>query len=516
MRPRAGFFNAEPIDPRRCLNERMDSPLDSHAAGCDNNQMKPTLLAIGLIFCIAVAGWALPVEESEKPPMPPQSQNKPMPEDPKPPSSLLPKAVQAGQKAIDAAKAKLPAVPMPPIRPVVGPLVGHVTHDSVKLWMWAGRAADYQVLYWPATASETQALAPVSMAADEAQNWVARTTLTGLTPGTEYHFRISVDGKFDPLWTGGFRTAPRDGDPSRFRMAVSSCMRPEFANHSSWYLLLLQKPDFQLLLGDNIYADTTNIQKLWKHYLSMRSVPEFAATLRSMPTWAIWDDHDFGPNNSDGTLRGKGDSLSVFRHVWANPAAGVPAVPDGQGGMKPGISGAFFKFTYGQVEFFMLDGRYHRSPNVEKDGPDKTMLGHEQMAWLTEGLKGSTAKFKVLASGSTFMHSKSDGWRSFPTARKVLLNTIADHRIAGVLYLSGDIHESLIDTHPAAATGGYPLTEVISSGIANSKTRSFATIDFDTLAADSTAHIRILHGDGTVRQEKRLKLSELQMAPPKP
>ena len=79
------------------------------------------------------------------------------------------------------------------------------------------------------------------------------------------------------------------------------------------------------------------------------------------------------------------------------------------------------------------------------------------------------------------------------------------------VYMSGDIHRSLVWEHPESERVGYPLVEVISSGIANSKTLSYATVDFDTTVDDPTMHVRIVLGDGTISQERTWKLSQLQV-----
>lgn len=78
-----------------------------------------------------------------------------------------------------------------------------------------------------------------------------------------------------------------------------------------------------------------------------------------------------------------------------------------------------------------------------------------------------------------------------------------------MLYFSGDIHQSLVWEHPESERVGYPLVEVISSGVAGSKTLSFATVDFDTAAADPTVRVRVVSGDGLVRQDKSWRLSTL-------
>ena len=110
----------------------------------------------------------------------------------------------------------------------------------------------------------------------------------------------------------------------------------------------------------------------------------------------------------------------------------------------------------------------------------KRMLGDAQFAWLLDGLRNSKARFKMIVSGSTLNHSKVDGWRIYTFSRHRLFDALKKHQISGVMYMSGDIHSSLVWEHHESDRIGYPLVEVISSGVANSRTLSFATVDFDT------------------------------------
>lgn len=63
--------------------------------------------------------------------------------------------------------------------------------------------------------------------------------------------------------------------------------------------------------------------------------------LSSMHHYAIWDDHDYGNNDSDRGWRNKQDALDVFKMFWGNPGYGI----DG----KPGVTTSF---NYSDVEFF--------------------------------------------------------------------------------------------------------------------------------------------------------------------
>lgn len=388
---------------------------------------------------------------------------------------------------------------------VAGPLSGDVRANQVTLWMYASPKSKCSFSYHAEGASgadkKTGDLKAISNQAAKGMGQIFKSTVVSLSPNTDYHYQVSVDGKSGPDWKGTFKTAPVEGKSTAFRMAITSCMkigRPQ----GSWNLLLEQQPDFHLTVGDTHYADTTDPTIQLKHHVSYRRVKEFANVLRKIPTYAIWDDHDYGPNNSDGTAEGKEFSLGGWKQAWPNPVSGTPDTP-----------GAFFKFSRGDVDFFVVDGRYYRDPNELPDDDKKRKLGDAQFEWLLNGLKNSKAKFKIIASGSVLHHSKVDGWRIFTFSRHRLFDAIKKHKISGVMYIGGDMHQSLVWQHHESDRVGYPMIEIMSSGITNGRDLSFATIDFDTTVDDPTARVRIIYGKGKkVHTDKTWKLSQLTHA----
>ena len=388
---------------------------------------------------------------------------------------------------------------------IAGPISGDVRANQVTLWMYAPPKSKCSFSYNAEGASETDKktgnLKAIPNQAAKGMGQIFKSTLVGLLPNTGYHYQVSIDGKPDPDWKGVFKTAPVEGKSTMFRMAITSCMkigRPQ----GSWNLLLEQQPDFHLTVGDTHYADTTNPIVQLQHHLTYRREKEFAKVLKQVPTYAIWDDHDYGPNNSDGTAEGKEFSLAGWKQTWPNPPSGTADTP-----------GAFFKFSRGDVDFFVVDGRYHRSPNEFPDDEKKRMLGDAQFEWLLDGLKNSKAKFKIIASGSVLHHSKVDRWRIFTCSRHRLFDAITKHKISGVMYVGGDMHQSLVWQHHESDRVGYPIIEIMSSGITNGKDLSFATIDFDTTVDDPTARVRIIYGNGEkVHTDKTWKLSQLTHA----
>lgn len=185
------------------------------------------------------------------------------------------------------------------------------------------------------------------------------------------------------------------------------------------------------MLGDNHYANTSDLAKQRADYTMHRKVAGFRQLCSQVPCVGIWDDHDFGPNDSDGTLPGKEKSLRAFKEFWANAAFG-----------EEGNPGCYHRFSRGDVDFFMLDVRYYRSPdNAPKDDPAKTMLGAKQLEWLKRELKASKAKLKFIAGGSEFETSGTpDSFASYPVERRALLDFLKAEIGDGVIFLSGDRH----------------------------------------------------------------------------
>ena len=395
----------------------------------------------------------------------------------------------------------LPCSPLPAApEGTAGPLVGTVTPTSASIWFFASPGAKCEIFASPDAAKVFNTplkFTPINKPVGKVVGILQTATLTDLNPDTFYHYGVKVDGETAGTLQGSFRTPPQPGTPHKFRMVLTSCMK--FGQpQGSWNLLRAENPHLHLTVGDTHYADTTDPAEQWGHHLRYRRVPEFAAVIRNIPTYAMWDDHDYGPNDSDKTARGKEQSLAGWKQFWSNPSAGTAATP-----------GAFFKFSWGEVDFFVVDGRYHRSPDKAPDDAKKRMLGDAQFNWLLEGLRASRAKFKIIASGSTLDHSKGDGWRIYTFSRHRLFDAVKTNRINGVVYMSGDIHNSLVWQHPESTRVGYPLVEVISSGIANSGNLSFAAVDFDTTGNDPSMRVRIIMGNRKVATDRTWKLSEI-------
>ena len=128
---------------------------------------------------------------------------------------------------------------------IAGPLVGHTTDSSAVIWMYAPKGS--QVELELSDGSEAKPKTNLSFEAlvnpaGDLPGTPYKVTLQGLNPLTGYQYQVKVNGKADATHTGSFQTAPAANNGSKFRLAVTSCMK--FGEpQASWNLLLAEKPD---------------------------------------------------------------------------------------------------------------------------------------------------------------------------------------------------------------------------------------------------------------------------------
>ncbi|MFB6240798.1 MAG: alkaline phosphatase, partial [Gemmatimonadota bacterium] len=192
-------------------------------------------------------------------------------------------------------------------------------------------------------------------------------------------------------------------------------------------------------------------------YTHTRSLPELQPLLGSTHHYATWDDHDYGPNNSDRSWWNRRTTLEAFRLFWGNPAYGV----DG----NPGITSTF---RWADVQVFLLDDRYHRTPNGRVTGK-RTMLGEEQIRWLVDALVSSDATFKLVALGGQFLnpYAAYETYANlFPAERERILERLRQEDVPGVVFLSGDRH--FTELTRLERPGSYPLYDLTVSPLTSS------------------------------------------------
>lgn len=349
-------------------------------------------------------------------------------------------------------------------RVMQGPMIGLTTHDTIHIWLRLSANVDCQIEY-DTEASFSNPKKSEAVTAQKENDYCVTVALQNLQPATRYYYRIITNGGNDPYIKNYFplscKTAPVPDAKTAFKIAFGSCARvQEDSVQPIWDVVSAHQPDLFFWLGDNVYADTTDPDILAEEYRRQREVTKLVPLLRGIPHLAVWDDHDYMLNDHDRTNPHKEEALHVFKQYWANMSYGLPDAP-----------GVFFQYTYGGVDFFFVDSRYHRDPNEDEDIPQKTFLGKSQLNWLKDGLKKSTSPFKVIVSGSGWSVAKGSGgdaWSAYLHERNGLFDFIRDEHINGVVLLSGDTHVGELNCIPWSEHGDYDLYDLVSSPLAQS------------------------------------------------
>jgi alkaline phosphatase D len=349
-------------------------------------------------------------------------------------------------------------------RIVLGPMVGHVTEASARLWVETDRPGRLSVTLTDSAGTVSEGTTRI----DDADGGIALVDVADLQPSTVYRARFALDGaplEIDPPVE--FRTFPRPGAPSRVRIVLVSCARvPWDSIQPAWRAVAEERPDAIIWLGDNGYlehadsvtaADYGDPARIEQRYREIKALPSIQPVLRTMANYAIWDDRDYGDSDDDRTNPLRLEVAAIFERYWGNPSYGLVA----------GLDGIYSRVRIGGAELFLLDDRFWRDPDSLAAGPAKTVLGRDQKAWLFEALAASDAPLKVIAIGHQVLvdYHAWESYAMFADERQEILDWIRDRRIDGVVFVDGDRH--LSELMRDEREGLYPLYELTASPIAN-------------------------------------------------
>ena len=352
-----------------------------------------------------------------------------------------------------------------------GPMVGYSTMQEVLLWVQTSENAKVHFEYYeienPTIRFKTDEKITVKKT-----GFVAKLLADEVLPGKKYNYEIFIndlkverDYKMEfqaqELWK--WRT-----DPPDVSFVIGSCSyvnEPQFdrpgepygSNFEIFNSINIKSPDFMLWLGDNTYlreSDWNSRTGFIKRYSHTRALSELQPLLASTHHYATWDDHDYGPNNSDGSFWLKETASEIFKLFWTNPNYDVTG--------KGGITG-FFQWS--DLDFFLMDNRYHRTSNNNFTG-NRQILGKDQIDWLINALTFSQATFKFIAIGGQVLSSGAvyENYATYPEERKYLLDKIREAKIEGVIFLDGDRHHTIL-SKMQESEDVYPLYDLTCSSL---------------------------------------------------
>jgi alkaline phosphatase D len=424
---------------------------------------------------------------------------------------------------------------------LLGPVLGQVSASTAVVLYRVDREGRYR---FRATDTESGAVVLDQVANLEP---TGRFTLTGLEPDRRYAFdlRFVRAGVESPVPGGAsqVRTYPAEGSPGTFCVAFGSCANPDKqAAQGCWTgirSLAEHPPDgitpvkLFVHLGDTFYfydemtgEKVANRESMHAAHVSQRRHLEFLDMARAVPCCAVWDDHDFAGNNTDGTDLDPSLKLAakeVWLQYWGN---------DQPTRMRD--FGLTTLISHGLIDLYLLDGRFNR------DKPTGVCFGQAQINEVLEMIRERGAarpRLVLLASGSNWNHMVTDdkenyGHEDYNLERETFYRALADlmgSRINGLVLLSGDTHRNEI--YSVALGNERRALELVSSPFTNNTDledqsgpiggerlarfptggaagrRGFATLTLDTRSETEgkwTATVRYYQEAGASEYESRL------------
>jgi hypothetical protein len=318
---------------------------------------------------------------------------------------------------------------------------------------------------------------------------------------------------------------------ANIRIGFTACSKINFdAQQAVWTEMAAQRPDHLLLLGDQIYMDYWGDARKgmpevgltgyeldkpaslpiaeFKAQMRLRyrlqfEVPSFQALIRQVGAAGtvamIWDDHDFGFNNSYGKAGAAtagvitADKKVVSRSLFEEFRLNVDKLRTTQGplayqALEPVLAqdaSVYSAFTLGSARVLMLDTRTFRQPPAANH-PE--LLGQAQWDELEKEVRNSPQKLIVICSGSPFTEEATLSDQSWKQGKYSKFSAYVDydrlvHLAAQVnrriVFIGGDSHK--VDLH----TGTPGLVEIVCAGAAAPKGplfmngRHFGLLDID-------------------------------------
>jgi alkaline phosphatase D len=311
--------------------------------------------------------------------------------------------------------------------------------------------------------------------------------VAGLEPGRWYWYRFHAGDAVSA--TGRTRTAAAIGDgDERLRFAFASCQQYEQGYYAAYRHMAADDLDLVVHLGDYIYESSWGRNHVRSHdapepitledyrnrYALYRSDADLRAAHAAHPWIATWDDHEVDNDYADSRsqdldppglfLKRRAAAYQAYYEHMPLPGWARPRGPNMQ---------LYCRWSFGALaRFHVLDGRQHRThqacpregrggSNVvsaedcpELNHPDSSLLGRAQEQWLVAGLRGSSARWNVIAQqtlmaqvdrrpgeGQAFW---TDGWDGYSLARRRLLGAVEELRVANPVVIGGDVHMSVV------------------------------------------------------------------------
>lgn len=362
-------------------------------------------------------------------------------------------------------------------------MLGYSEMKEVLLWIQTEKSSAVKFEYWDKENPKK------TFFTDEIQTkkenvFVAKCIADSVQPGKQYNYAVWLNNKkmtfnypltFQTQTLWAYRT-----DPPNFKFAFGSCHytnesevdrpgKPYGNNMGIFEKIYEQKPNFMVWGGDNIYlreVDWHTQTGINHRYTEFKRQKELQPLWANVHHYAIWDDHDYGPNDADRSFWGKYMALKSFKNFWGN----LNYIYENEA-----TTGTF---QWEDCHFFLMDNRWFRAPNGLV-GDDKDYYGEKQLNWLIDALTTSQASFKFVVTGGQIVNNAKvfENMANYPDERQKLFDKLVENKISGVIFISGDRHHT--NLQKMERVKNYPLYDLtvspFSSGAGKPRPEEYAS-----------------------------------------
>jgi len=312
-----------------------------------------------------------------------------------------------------------------------GPMLGDLTATSIAVWMHLPQADSIEVLVTSKGDGTSK-----KFQSDEAACYLS-VPCDGLDPDTPYTYQVTGSAQ-QVLGKGSFTTMPTEFSEKPFKIAFGTCFHKVGMYRPELMKLIRERGNrAMLILGDSaVDGRKDNFGMINADYLLRNLSTPWQELTANVPVSATWDDHDYWGNDTSGTRTKSKKPINVkglrnsWRTQWNNPERNTQR------------EGIYFQTKIGPVHYIALDTRSCRVN--DQRGKLNSFLGKEQMQWLKNHIKNSTAPYILISSGtmwSDHISAGKDSWGTWDTdGREEIFTEIDQKKESQVMLLSGDRH----------------------------------------------------------------------------
>ncbi len=332
-----------------------------------------------------------------------------------------------------------------------GPMKGYIDMKEAAIWLQTTKPAEVFIKYYPVENPANIHYSNIEKTSYD-KALTAHLFADTLEPGTTYNYELFINNKKIALTYPATFTTQKiwkwrtDAPDFKFAMGSGAYInetaydrpgKPYGGGYEIYNHIADMHPDFFIWLGDNVYLrepDWNTRAGIFHRYSHDRAIPELQKLLATTHHYAIWDDHDYGTNDSDKSFWNKNETLNAFKLFWVNPSYGVGD-----------IKGTTTLFNWSDCDFFLMDNRSFRDPDKRIE-ENKSELGEEQLQWLFDNLVYSYGTFKFVVLGGQFLSNsgmyEAYSNNGFEAERQRIIDFIYKQKIKNVVFLTGDVHFS--------------------------------------------------------------------------